>query len=90
MKTIGKRDVMKRAWRLYRVGGVRKYFTYKTAYGLIEEQSYLDKNFSECLKRAWVIEKEALTYKNYDMNDITSRMADTISAAYASGYYMGD
>ncbi len=90
MKTIDKKSVMKRAWQLHGAGGVRKYLTYKTSCGTVEEQSYLVKEFSECLRRAWEIEKETLTNKSYDMNELLTGMADTISAAYSSGCYTCD
>jgi hypothetical protein len=87
---LSKSLVMKRAWQLYKVGGVRKYFTYTTSWGSVEEQSYLVQYFSECLKRALEIEKEALNHKDYDINKIMAGMSDYISSAYASGQYMGD
>lgn len=76
---ISKSVVMKKAWQ---------YFKSK----LIKCET-----FSQALKRAWKtikfeIEKvkRGIEEETGCMNEIMSKMADTISAAYASGCYMGD
>jgi len=85
-----KRRVMLRAWMLKKTCGVRKSFTYTTAFG-IEERSYSVFDFSECLKKAWEIEKEAVKEKGrkHD-NAYMTLAAETISSWYKSGRYMGD
>lgn len=92
IETSLNKKVMMRAWLLKKNGGVTKSFTYQTAWRETKEQSYSVFEFSECLKRAWQIEKENLkvSAKKIDINISMLADADTISSWYRSGKNMGD
>lgn len=95
MKTrISKSDVMKRAWSIY-----------KSDCGSMYSDGYFYnfKNFSDCLKRSWVIEKANIEYNLQKIKeqrnawtpkasysfDMAS-LSDALTDYYANNRYNGD
>jgi hypothetical protein len=80
---------MKRAWQIYKLGGVPKEMLIPNIAGEMHMLSYREKNFSECLKRAWEIEKENAAEAGKKMEPIVFSQ-EAYDSFYSGVRYFGD
>ena len=89
MKKIDKSALMRRAWQIYKTGGAMKDMFIPTILGEMKRVLCYDKNFSECLKRAWEIEKKNAEEAQRSINPVVISQ-EAYDNFYSAARYFGD